>query len=294
LDLILLVAEYVSCYFRFSEYGHPAVLAFEKLEKSTMPYGGIDTRVFATKPHITIIGDPLLPSSEVLQLETDEGLYYRYVLDTFGSVKSDLRIFDLAAVLVRQFRSAAVSRGLRGASGSGRGVRTLVEFATLLHTYFHDARTGHITTQFEYLRNQKSNAGERRQQEEVVDQNAEDIRIKSTFVPEATCLIPPVSLPKFTKKPCDIVICYEDLMFCFDTMKTFFGSKDSDCVHESNANSKVGKGAKATKIDLGKAATPSAGTEASSLFGVLSIIGLRVIIVDNVLGLHLPLMQVRV
>ena len=275
MDMVWLISEFVSCYFRFPEYGHPALKAFEKLKKNSIPYGGIDTRLFVTNPHITLIRHPLLSNSEVLQLETNKGVFFRYALDTTSSVKMELSIYDIAVVLVRRYLVPEKARGLRGASGSGRGIRTLLEYFSLQLIYQFVAEENHLDVKLDCFghSDEKYNhqfdtsvgtAGA------CVDLNAEELRLKPGKVLNPTCLISPVLLStKFRPDSSDIVTCYEDFILCNDLFTNFLGLK--------------GKGIK----DAADDEKPKC-----SLFMVMSVTGVRIMIVDNVLGLHLPLIQV--
>ena len=273
MDMVWLISEYVSCYFRFSEYGHPALTAFEKLGKDIIPYGGIDTRLFVTNPHVTLIRHPLQTNSEVLQLETNKGVFFRYALDTTASVKMELNLYDVAVVLVRRYQIPEKARGLRGASGSGRGIRTLLEYFSLKLLYHFEAEDNHLDVKLDCsghsdeTRNHQFNSGVGTA---CVDLNAEELRLKPGKVLNPTCLISHIMLStKFRPDSSDIVTCYEDLILCKELFTTFLGMKAQESKIVNECESKK-----------------------CSVFMVISVTGVRVMIVDNVLGLHLPLIQV--
>lgn len=100
-----------------------------------MPYGGSDTRVFITRPHIAVKDQPLIVNSQSLFIETQKGAFFRYAIDSNSSVKMELNLYEVAIVMLKTYRVPALARGLRGSAGSGRGVRTLLEFfsGSLVH-----------------------------------------------------------------------------------------------------------------------------------------------------------------
>lgn len=301
LEVILLVSEYISCYFRFPDFGHPGVIAMDRVHENMMPYGGVDTRVFVTRPHISLIKNPLSSNSQALLLETERGLYFRYILDTYRSVRMNLNLYDLAAVLVKKYRPPSMSRGIRGSSGSGRGVRTLMEFLNLAFSYHFSSVTNHIDMKLDLytpthsedaeadrnsktLPPRKETTTSRRPSfgEELehyvapfVDLNKDKVNLEPAQLALPHCVYPLIdSRTHFTSNSCDIVTCYEDMLFCSQLFKDFLGG-DSD-----KPKKKSPKGA-----GLIKNASPS-------IFTVMCFTGVRVMVVDNVLGLHLPLMQI--
>ena len=294
MDLVWLIAEYVSCYFRFAEYGHPAIDAYEKLNKEIIPYGGIDTRLFVTRPHITMIRHPLAFSSQVLQLESEKGLFFRYVLDNTSAVRMELNVYDLAVVLVRRYKPPQIARGLRGASGSGRGIRTLIEYFSFSMFYFFSAVDNHLDVKFDCFGQsadapQYRNSGNNWTDGFCVNLNAEELKLKPMKIPSPTCLISPVTLPpKFGSDSCDVVTCYEDILFCYELVSTFFGLKNDMSQNKKDARHAIRSDTR--RIDDEKEV--ECDSKKCSLFVVLSLTAMRIMIVDNVLGLHLPLIQV--
>jgi hypothetical protein len=339
LELVNLVSEYVSCYFRFPEFGHPGVVSMDKVEESFVPYGGVDTRVFLTRPHISLIRSPLYTNSQALLVETEKGVYFRYVLDTYNSVRMYLNIYDVAAVLVKKYRPPSQSRGVRGSSGSGRGVRTLLEFLNLALSYHFSAVTNHIDVKVDLYNpvsvdadaeeegtrevpaspaGRSKHRGEgidaahplrhHHHRNDFVDLSRDGVMLEPAQISYPHCVYPLIqSTSDFTTNSCDIVTCYEDLTFCVNLLTEFVGGKKKQqrAGRSQNGEKKRYSTAKYKKKKADKAAavahqnmiangadgqTAASGTP-PSIFSVLSLTGVRFMIVDNVLGLHLPLVQ---
>lgn len=154
-DFIWLIMDYFSVYFSIPAFGHPGALAYSRIPPADIPYCGKDVRLFVTRPHICVIEEPLVsnPQAQSLIIESDRGLFYRYIADhPHGSVKMDLRVFDIAAILMRTYRAPVLARCLRGAAGSGRGVRTLVEFFNCNYSYHFDKLASQLDMALELFR----------------------------------------------------------------------------------------------------------------------------------------------
>jgi hypothetical protein len=259
--------DYFACYFSSPEFGHPSVAAFHKLPTHLKPYGGTDTRLFMTRPHIAIMDDPHNRSSQTLLLETERGLYFHYASDTTASVKMDVNVFDAAAVVTRKYKAPAVGRGLRGSAGSGRGVRTLVEFLSAGYSYHFDVprnhkdllvtiypKKGHNVDEFSpdtHTANTDLAFGTLVSSHPTVslddfgqetgaelpgggvDLDAGHLKLPSVAVPYPTCIMP-LSDTKGRLPPetCDIVTSYEDLLFIVSLVSDFIGIGDDQCDEE--------------------------------------------------------------
>ena len=56
-----ILSDYFSLYFLDGTYGHPGVVAYEQLPSCLKPFGGVDTRLFLSRPHICIFeGDNVM------------------------------------------------------------------------------------------------------------------------------------------------------------------------------------------------------------------------------------------
>jgi hypothetical protein len=142
------VEEYFSMYFRLPHYGNPDMVAYSKIPPKFWPYGGVDTRVFFTRPHIQTTEHPLSFDSQVFIVSAEKGVYFRYLYDTVGSLRMDLNIIDLTVVLLKNYRPPAESRGFRGTAGSGRGARTLVERLVVNWNYHYSKPQHHLDMMF--------------------------------------------------------------------------------------------------------------------------------------------------
>ena len=348
-DLIWLIGDYFSCYYRFTEFGHPGIKAFYALSSPyVIPYGGVDTRVFVSRPHISVLKSALQQHSQALLLETEGGVYYRYVLDTGSNVKQDLNIYDLATVLVKRYRPPSIYRGIRGSSGSGKGVRTLVEFLNLNMSYHLDVKNNHLDLKFDifsppleeddvlFEENPADAADIAAGANSVahaatvaaataeaavnyVDFDSERLVLKAAAVLYPRCVFPLTpARTDFTTHPTDVVTSYEDLLFCVALVKDFLGiapasgatDADNEQLNSEYFRDKGSKSAPQMRADAKSATSEdfnasagsgsyrdqqqSVGEDPTEIFAVLNASGIRVMIVDNVLGLHLPLIQLFV
>jgi hypothetical protein len=143
-ELFLLLFDYFSCYFQDPAFGHPGVAAFRHLPDEIKPFGGVDTRVFLSRPHVSIFEGDVRSSSQTLFLETPRGLYFRHLADTALSVRMELNVYDVAAVILKNHLRPSLARGLRGTAGSGKGVRTLFEHLNLSLSYDYNCPADHV------------------------------------------------------------------------------------------------------------------------------------------------------
>jgi hypothetical protein len=143
-ELFLLLFDYFSCYFQDPAFGHPGVAAFRRLPDEIKPFGGVDTRVFLSRPHVSIFEGDIRSSNQTLFLETPRGLYFRHLADTALSVRMELNVYDVAAVILKNYLRPSLARGLRGTAGSGKGVRTLFEHLDLSLSYEYNCPANHV------------------------------------------------------------------------------------------------------------------------------------------------------
>lgn len=315
-ELVHLVSEYFSCYFRFPEYGHPSLQAYSRLDPRTIPFGGTDTRVFFTRPHISIVRFPLSSGSQTLMLESDQGVFLRYVFDTTYNVRSELNLHDVAVILTKKYRPPELSRGLRGAAGSGRGVRTLIEYLNCSYSYHFMPRDNHLDLKFN-ITNPDFDEDDVRYHEvspfprttprpnnDYVDLNKDFLNLRATSVPYPHSVYPLIE-PKhlFMSNPCDVVTSYEDALFVVSVFKDFFDTRpeevdDASDIHRSVANAGKQRNTKskaktpAQKNNNSKNSSAAPRDPVPSMFCVIALNGLRLMVVDNILGLHLPLLYV--
>jgi hypothetical protein len=285
--------------------------------------------VFAFRPHISLLKAAKNAQSPALLLETEGGVYFRYTLDTDNTVKMDVNIFSLAVVLVKRYRPPSQYRGIRGSSGSGKGVRTLVEYLNINLSYHFVVGANNLDLKLmvsgpdegpddesangdhlnESTAVHNTSMRQARDNTKYVDLHGEQLQLGSSTVPHPHSVYPLIS-PRtdFTPHSCDIVTSYEDLTFCASLINKFLHYKGSEGSDEDGS----GKQAKFTKhapnhpepaphsqartrsgSDATDASAATAPATPCSIFSVLVVAGVRLMIVDNVLGLHLPLVQVR-
>jgi hypothetical protein len=144
---------------------------------------------------------------------------------------------------------------------------------------------------------------------DYVDLSRDGVVLEPAQISYPHCVYPLIqSSSDFTTNSCDIVTCYEDLQFCVNLLTAFVGGKKheqsggrngkaSDKKRYSTAKYKKKKAEKAAAqahqnmMANGVDGGPATNNPPPSVFSVLSLTGVRVMIVDNVLGLHLPLVQ---
>jgi hypothetical protein len=348
IDFVFMLSDYFSSYFRFEEYGHPGVAEYQNLPKDSIPYGGIDTRVFLSRPLISILEDPLDLASQLLCLDVDKGIFYRYTVDSHNSVRSEIRLFDLAMVLMKSYVLPEKARGLRGSAGSGRGVRTVIEYLSCGIAYHFDALKDQMDISVDFSSIAAMYPGLGEDNEEVprspdssptssprrkpfniqslnlhpkrplpyVDFDAENVHIPAITLSHPRTI---VTLDEggisFTPDSCDIVTSYEDVVFVSKAFQDLIilkvpdeqpvpsvGPSPSPSRHPSlredtsSPRSNRFSGRRRSSSDvIFEATTAPTVTNPDlpyNIFALISIQGVRLILVDNVLGLHLPLFQI--
>jgi hypothetical protein len=261
LDLSFLIGEFFSCYFRFQGYGNPAIDAFYVLDPVSLPYGGTDFKLFLKQPHVSIVETI---SSSGAFVESDSIVMYRYTFDTSGSYKVTYDLQHLTLVLVPEFNYLHNYRGSRGSSGFGSS-KTIIEFMTLFlfqHYNRHEDTEDFKLEIFPSTPNTKlkSAFGGRK-----------DVAGVEIVIPEANFQPSPGSITKyFPDDSCDIVISFEDIVLLIGLIRALTTSPQ-----------------------------PSTDTDSLPFYQKIShfclfarINGIKALLIDNVLGMHLPFFQV--
>lgn len=355
IDFLLIITDYFSLYFRSEEYGHPGVEAFNQLGQTTLPYGGIDTRLFLKRPLIAIMEDPFSISSQLLCLEADKGVFYRYLVDSHSSERQEVRIFDLSLTILENYVNSWKARGVRGSAGSGRGAKTLIEYLDADLSYHFDALRNIVDFAFAASssksddvddplpplmktsppsprrKNLNNNQVQKIQQNitnrEYIDFESENVFVEPIEIEYPRTVISIESVNGLLTSPsCDIIISYEDILFILNVIVDYIklesptshpGSPESDSSFDRKGNGTVkfsGKDSAAsdsmktsrlssrkkmksmnskTFIELATVPNNSDQKNASNdLFARILISGFRILLVDNILGLHRPLLQV--
>jgi hypothetical protein len=230
LSLVWLLSDYFSLYFSYPEFGNPSLSPRKTFEQSLFQYFGIDTRVFITRPHLQTFNNPCHPM-ETLILEAEKGIYYRYVYDSENSVKMELDISDLSLVLMKQYRPPSLSRGIRGVAGSGKQIRTLLEFGSIQFQSHLDAKE----TTLDYILRIGPEIHEKPLSEETeerpivpsksfVDFGKEFLFLPSVSFPPPKCVSPLYIPPRiFPKQSCRIATSYEDILLAIELIKSCIG-----------------------------------------------------------------------
>ena len=248
-----LLIDYFSLYFRSPTYGNP--YCFDFLHESSSVYGGSDLRVLLWRPMMMALSEPASKETQYIVLESGSFVAYRFMLDSAGSYKVVAQLNDLALVLVKQLR--AVNRGLRGAAGSGRGVRTVLEHLTMRLFNHYNAVEGSTDFVVDVL------STEEQFRESTFDWD--EVSVSSAQAVQTTCVENMEVFPRvLPKTPVNIVSSFADAVLCMSLLSCFVEA----------------------------AADPAPGDR--SIFCVVRMTGLRLVIVDNVVGLHLPLVQLYI
>ena len=243
LDFILILVDYFALFYQHAGFGHPLKELMESVPKNSMPYDCIDTRVFATRPHISIMEDIHVLSSPTLVIETDKGLFYRHMTDSDDSMKVDLKILDAVAVIHKVHEAPKESRGRRGSAGSGRGIRTQIEFLTLEFSLDYDAKINNNDIRFKmvpilpdddfgaqrdtFRRSQFSTTNNGVKAMKFVDYNGYPLVLHGAEVRVPKSIYPLDDSKSNTMHvTCNIVTSYEDVLFTVSMITDFLNVDD--------------------------------------------------------------------
>jgi hypothetical protein len=281
IDTIMEVVDFFSLYYRDKRYGNCNLnVGTDGTDTDSRPFQGSDYRILLRSPHLSLSSNPKERLSETVIFETEDGIFMRMISDSLNSRHIFVNIHDLALVILKNFVTVA-ARGLRAIAGSNRGVRTVVEYMSCACTYnAHDAGRSDFMLHLGPSTNKVSSISDVHFVEDVMnfsfDKRGDKNSSTSTFaVPECKILNPLrcPSIERFYRR-CDIVISFEDILVISNTLRSFFSS-----TFTSN-----------------QATSPSAilvtnENRIHNCFFSLKIRHLKMIVVDDVLGLHLPLVQ---
>jgi hypothetical protein len=250
LDLVYLIEEYFSMYFRYPDFGNPNLIAYSKIPSRHWSYGGNDTRLFVTRPHIQTHEDSLAYDSQILIVSAETGVYFRYLYDSAESLRIDCHIVGLTLSLMKSHRFPHSARGFKGSAGSGRGVRTLIDYTRVLYVYQYskaadhvdvifnvdpvksknddDSEKRHFTTPRTPLRTKDSRYGPQNEESNVVasycnfDADRPAVKLPPFYVPK--CVIPLISNQRQNNKSNSYLISsYEDVLLSVALIMDFMG-----------------------------------------------------------------------
>ena len=141
------VSDFLCMYFYKPHLGVSRRLSLSQSKnKDNMSYNAFDYRIFLFKPNFCIADKPMSTEGSMLMIETDNGIFCRVTMDSRGSFRVEAQLNNLAVVVIKE-RSQCdrySRRGLRGTSGSGRGVNTAVEFLCCSFAYHFDVSCNSI------------------------------------------------------------------------------------------------------------------------------------------------------
>lgn len=138
LELLYLLQDYFSLYFKKPVFGNPVLKALSLIDPLLWPVTGIDLSLFFINPHFQI-AEYSVPTSNSVVIEADGGLLVRLIQDRYSSLDFQMRIQNLAIVFLKSYQISTATIGVRGAAGSGLGVRTILADTNLHLSYHHDA-----------------------------------------------------------------------------------------------------------------------------------------------------------
>jgi hypothetical protein len=274
---IWILLDYFSLYFKTSEYGHPAfeaeLIYLRNIgdESSELNDNGlnIDFRLWMIKPHVIIPS-----SSEVYVMFEAAGLYYRY--KSFGQNYSSQEVVakDLGIVVLGEYTSPSMCRGLRQVSGSlsSCGVQTLIEDMSFSLKYDFNAKTNAAMPYFKVaLRLPLS--------PKHFDRPKDGIECSSIDA-QPFCVPPPLVCKPFVvpsrvgDQETTIYFSYEYMSLLLDVMTTFVGPRQQ--ISSSNAVS-----------------TRNDGLPPENCFSVIAHVErVKCIISDPVMGMHRPFLSI--
>ncbi len=304
-DMLWILIDYFSCYNKSPAYGNPAASVYQTLPSEKKPYSGTDVRLFVTRPHISIMQNPMNVKSSSLFLETEKGVFYRFVCDSESSTKMELNVFDVALVIMKTFRPPPEARGMRGSAGSGRGVRTIVEFLSLayslenhsrdstvdslLHIFYADRNTSTVEDKDNFVQLEHSHY-----KYQMKDSNSEEHTEFVADIARPKCIFPLTNVDTKFDTSYNVVTSYEDVMFIVAAVKEFLKIKADPTSSNDGEESKKPVNEDEIADSGGRLSSKDQLSALVKKFTVLKIANMKLVIVDNILGLHLPLAQVFV
>ncbi len=309
IDILMLIGEYFSAYNIEPACGNPKTQIFDKIPLDDRPCTGHDLRLFIRRPHLKVLKTLSSSTSNALILEASEdgisyvpgsihngGVYYRQLLDSNDAKTMEFKALNLAVIYLSNNNDAVP--GIRGSAGSGRGVRTLLEnFYISIFSQYVDAK--------HYFKIEAQHCADNKSGSSLFEFVNNDNLENSVFNPKDNeyspyslglpfVVEPSVLFQTDNTKPAvnplssNIVISYDDLYFLSSIVSSLL------CI-KFNSNTRSGSSSPmqspSKPDDSSKNNNISMQSDTPSMFGVVSLASIRVVVVDSVLGLHLPLFQ---
>jgi hypothetical protein len=180
---------------------------------------------------------------------------------------------SLAIVLAKSFSKPDLQRGLRGFSGSGRGIRTIVEHLNFFFFYHFDLESNRVDSKVTLERTNQGTIGSH-----SFHRNDDTSGIIAG-IREPSYLGVPLTLDiDHRSQFSSVVTSYEDVMLLSNLLVQFLSAKAQS---------------KHSQVEGGNQLSESSNQLSHEIYFFCAIKAVRVILVDNVLGLHLPFFQVR-
>jgi hypothetical protein len=288
-ELFLLFFDYFSLYHTNSVFGNPCVHAKLSIETSAWPITGIDLRLFFVKPHIQFAESPLQTANSLI-IEADDGLSLRLISD-HQSWDIQMSANNLAVGLVKSYQTSTATIGLRGTAGSGLGIRTILDETNFIFSYHFNHSLLHSDMQLRaFPRISILSLGGDDDDDDYFTSNAHLYSDGVLSVPTLPSGGLPVgvdesSWDRVAWSSCSQIVLSSD---DFATLKSFF--RRCLMIDEMGRPTIVSGILPVQSLLF----SPDISLEfhQTSIFSTVQVNHLQLLIVDNILGLHLPLIQV--
>jgi len=275
---VWMALEYFGNYFRNEAYGHPYFM-FDDIRKRTIKssYGSrhiyddqvgeekclnMDFRLCALRPHFAIPTDRRNLNEPFLVLESD-GLFYRYRGVGYFFSSQDLYCKLLDVTILRDYYSPSMNRAMRDFSGSDSGIRNLADGTNFVMEYSYHSKTKHTDVRIS-VPSDLATTDKNRNWREL------DLAKPVVLAPSYICRSVVFPVRQVQNRFCNIHVNVESLKIALSLLIDFIGPYD-----QSRAIS-------------------SAKTVYESYVFCLRVVGVRLLVSDDELGMHLPFYSVSI
>jgi len=255
----------------------------------------LDIRLWMNRPHLVLPQDPLNIDGVCILLESDAGVFYRYKTLGYDLWNQEVCAKDLAIVAMKSYMSPAESRGIRGMSGTGKNIATLIEGLSVSFNQNNNYVSNHndMCITIPVLHSEFMDAGR------MSGIESPDIAPSNFFVPEPKA-VSPIIIPSrhLGLYICDIVLSYDEIYILSDVLGGFTGPNPEDELPKASPKLdrketvKSGLSKEESSVSYSSGAPSEVDSPTYSIN--LSISGIKFILVDPVLGMHLPIAKICV
>lgn len=279
---VWMVLEYFGNYFRHGAYGNPFFI-FDDMRQRTIKsldcsksnnqfirdyqVGedkclNIDFRLCAVRPHFGLPIDRRNLNEPFLVLESD-GLFYRYRGVGYFFSSQDLYCKLLDVTMLRDYNSPALNRAMRDFSGSDSGIRNLIDGVNFVMEYSYHSKTKHTDVRISIPSDLVTTDRNRKWRE---------LNLARPVVLDPSCICRSVEYPirQVENGFCNIHVSLESIKIALSLLIDF-----------------VGPYAKSGAMSSGE-------TVYESYVGCLRVVGVRLLLSDDELGMHLPFYSISI